>query len=257
MNIQILGPEHQGKEEFDGGKIKAQKPLGFSGQGAITVRLGPLFYWAWGHADAEGGIGFHPHQGFEIISYGITGQGFHKDTTGSESILGPGDIQIMQAGSGIQHAESVEAGFESFQIWLEPYLNEAVRRAPTYSLFKHEQFPQTHQDGVNVKTILGEGSPVLQLVTDARMFDVEIQPGASYVHRRLSNRTLAGLSIRGAGGSIWTSGQETVSFKNKDFAIVQCEEEEEVNIRAEGEMLRIFLIEIPSEVEYPLYKKAR
>ncbi|MFC5648799.1 pirin family protein [Paenibacillus solisilvae] len=97
MNIQILGPEHQGKEEFDGGKIKAQKPLGFSGQGAVTVRLGPLFYWAWGHAEAEGGIGFHPHQGFEIISYGITGQGFHKDTTGSESILGPGDIQLMQA----------------------------------------------------------------------------------------------------------------------------------------------------------------
>ncbi|WP_246358832.1 hypothetical protein [Paenibacillus phytorum] len=69
MNIQILGPEHQGKEEFDGGKIKAQKPLGFSGQGAVTVRLGPLFYWAWGQAESEGGIGFHPHQGFEILSY--------------------------------------------------------------------------------------------------------------------------------------------------------------------------------------------
>lgn len=41
MNIQILGPEHQGKEEFDGGKIKAQKPLGFSGQGAVTVTKKP------------------------------------------------------------------------------------------------------------------------------------------------------------------------------------------------------------------------
>ncbi|MDQ0885716.1 redox-sensitive bicupin YhaK (pirin superfamily) [Paenibacillus sp. V4I9] len=257
MNIQILGPEHQGKEEFDGGKITAQKPLGFSGQGAVTVRLGPLFYWAWGHAESEGGIGFHPHQGFEIISYGIAGQGFHKDTLGTESILGPGDIQLMQAGSGIHHAESVEAGFESFQIWLEPYLNEAVRRAPTYSLFKHEQFPQSRQDGVNVKTILGEGSPILQLVTDARMFDVEIQPGTSYVHRVLPNRTLAGLSIRGDGGSLRATGQEPVSFKNKDFAIVQCEQEGEINIRASGEKLRMFLIEVPTEVEYPLYDKAR
>ncbi|MFC5648798.1 hypothetical protein ACFPYJ_06585 [Paenibacillus solisilvae] len=110
---------------------------------------------------------------------------------------------------------------------------------------------------MNVKTILGEGSPVLQLVTDTRMFDVEIQPGASYVHRLLPNRTLAGLSIRGAVGSFWTSGQEPVSFKNKDFAVVQSEQEGEINIRAEGEKLRIFLIEIPSEVEYPLYKKAR
>jgi redox-sensitive bicupin YhaK (pirin superfamily) len=258
MDIQILGPEHQAREEFDGGKITAQKPLGFSGQGAVTIRLGPLFYWAWAHAETEGGIGFHPHQGFEIISYGIAGQGLHKDTLGTESILGPGDIQLMQAGSGIQHAESVEAGFESFQIWLEPYLNEAVKRAPTYSLFKHEQFPQTSQDGVNVKTILGEGSPVLQLVTDARMFDIEVEPGAAYVHRLLSNWTLTGLAIRGDGGSFWTPGQEPASsFKNKDFAIIQGEQDGEISIRAEGEKLRIFLIEIPSEVEYPLYKKAR
>jgi quercetin 2,3-dioxygenase len=258
MNIQIIGPEHQAREEFDGGKINAQKPLGFSGQGAVTVRLGPLFYWAWAHAEAEGGIGFHPHQGFEIISYGIAGQGFHKDTLGTESILEPGDIQLMQAGSGIQHAETVQPGFEGFQIWLEPYLNESVKRAPTYSLFKHEQFPQTRsQDGVNVKTILGEGSPVHQLVTNARMFDVEVEPGAAYVHRLLPNWTLAGLAIRGDGGSFCTSGQEPVSFKNKDFAIVQGEQEGEINIRANGEKHRIFLIEIPSEVEYPLYKKAR
>ncbi|TFE24711.1 pirin family protein [Cohnella luojiensis] len=257
MNIQILGPEHQAREEFDGGKIKAQKPLGFSGQGAVTVRLGPLFYWAWGQAEAAGGLGFHPHQGFEIMSYGIAGKGLHRDTLGTESILEKGDIQLMQAGSGLQHAESVDAGFESFQIWLEPYLNEAVKRAPTYTLFKHEQFPQTHRDGVNVKTILGEGSPILNLVTDARMFDVEVEPGAAYVHRLLPNRTLAGLAIRGDGGSLRTSGQEPVAFKNKDFAIIQGEHEGEIRIRAEAERLRIFLIEIPSEVEYPLYKKAR
>lgn len=257
MNIQILGPEDQAREEFDGGKIKAQKPLGFSGQGAVTVRLGPLFYWAWGQAEAAGGLGFHPHQGFEIMSYGIAGKGLHRDTLGTESILEKGDIQLMQAGSGLQHAESVDAGFESFQIWLEPYLNEALRRAPTYSLFKHEQFTQTLRDGVNVKTILGEGSPILNLVTDARMFDVEVEPGASYVHRLLPNRTLAGLAIRGDGGSFETSGQEPVTFKNKDFAIIQGEQEGEVSIRADGEKLRIFLIEIPTEVEYPLYKKTR
>lgn len=257
MNIQILGPEYQAKEEFDNGKITAQKPLGFPGQGAVTVRLGPLFYWAWGKAEAEGGIGFHPHSGFEIMTYGIAGKGLHRDTTGSESILGPGDLQLMQTGSGVQHAESVEAGFQGFQIWLEPYLNEAVKRAPTYSLFKHEQFPQTCQDGVNVKTILGEGSPVQQLVAVARMFDVEIEPGASYVHGLLPNQTLAGLSIKGTGGSILVAGQDPVTFQNKDFAIVQCDKEGEISIRAEGERLRIFLIEVPTEVEYPLYDKRR
>ncbi|MDF2959595.1 MAG: pirin [Paenibacillus sp.] len=257
MNIQILGPEYQGKEEFDGGKIKAQKPLGFSGQGAVTVRLGPLFYWAWGHAEKEGGIGFHPHHGFEIISYGLTGKGLHRDTLGTESILEPGDIQLMQAGSGIQHAESVEAGFESFQIWLEPYLNEAVRRKPTYSLFKNEQFPRINQNGVRVKTVLGEGSPIQTLVSDAKMYDIEVEDGASYIHRLLPNRTLAGLAIRGEGGFLWTSRQDRVTFRNKDFAIVRAKQEEEVKICAEGDRLRMFIIEIPSEVEYPLYKKAR
>jgi redox-sensitive bicupin YhaK (pirin superfamily) len=257
MHIQILGPEQQGKEEFDGGKIMAQKPLGFSGQGAATVRLGPLFYWAWGRAEAAGGIGFHPHQGFEILSYGIAGDGFHRDTLGTESTLQVGDIQLMQAGSGMHHAESVEAGFESFQIWLEPYLNETVRREPTYSLFKHEEFPQTDQDGVKVKTILGEGSPIRQLVADARMFDVEVEEGATYVHRLLPNRTLGGLSIRGTGGSFMIAGQEPVHFVNKDFAIAQTEHEEDIIIRAAGETLRIFLIEVPTEVDYPLYNKAR
>ncbi|WP_219838315.1 pirin family protein [Paenibacillus sp. R14(2021)] len=257
MKIQILGPGLQGKEVFDGGRIFAQKPLGFSGQGAATVRLGPLFYWAWGHADAEGGIGFHPHQGFEIMSYGIRGKGLHRDTLGTESILEPGDIQLMQAGSGLEHAERVDAGFESFQIWLEPYLNDAVRRPPTYTLFKHETFPQSSSDGVNVKTILGEGSPIRNLVSDARMVDVEVEVGATYVHRLLPNRTFAGLAIRGEGGSIWTTREDRLSFKNKDFAIVQGNEEGEVKLRAEGEKLRMFIIEIPTEVEYPLYNKAK
>ncbi|MDR6550059.1 pirin family protein [Paenibacillus qinlingensis] len=257
MNIQILGPEYQGKEEFDRGKIRAQKPLGFSGQGAVTVRLGPLFYWAWGQAASAGGVGFHPHQGFEILSYGIAGQGLHRDTLGTESTMQAGDIQLMQAGSGMQHAESVEAGFESFQIWLEPYLNDAVRREPTYSLYKHEQFPQTRQAGVNIKTILGDGSPVQQLVADARMVDVEVEAGASYVHKLLPNRTLAGLAIRGQGGSLTSIGQAPVQFKNRDFAIVQSDEEADIRIQAENETLRIFLIEVPTEVDYPLYNKAR
>ncbi|SDX49913.1 pirin family protein [Paenibacillus sp. CF384] len=257
MNIQVLGPPLQGKEEFDGGAIHAQKPLGFSGQGAVTVRLGPLFYWAWGHAGKAGGIGFHPHQGFEILSYGIRGKGLHRDTLGTESYLEAGDIQLMQAGSGLQHAESVDAGFESFQIWLEPYLNDAVKRKPTYELFKHERFPQSNQDGVNIKTILGNGSPIHQLVADARMFDVEIEPGASYIHPIVPKRTFAALAIRGAGGSIVSAGQDTATFENKDFVIVQSEQEGEVSIRTDGEKLRIFVIEVPTEVEYPLYKKAR
>lgn len=256
MYIKIIGPADQATGEFDGGKIKEQKPLGFSGEGAVTVRLGPLFYWAWAHAEAKAGLGLHPHQGFEIMSYGISGRGLHKDTLGTESILEAGDIQLMQTGSGVSHAEGVDEQFEGFQIWFEPYLNEAVRRQPTYSLFKHGQFPLTVQDGVTVKTILGEGSPV-QMVTDAHMIDVEVEIGKAYVHQLMPNRTLAGLAIRGDAGVLSTAGKPSVSFKRKDFVIVQTEHAGQISIRAAGEKLRIVFIEIPTKVDYPLYQKAR
>ncbi|MCY9659232.1 pirin family protein [Paenibacillus chondroitinus] len=257
MNIQILGPEFQGKESFDGGRIYAQKPLGFSGQGAATVRLGPLFYWSWGHAVKEGGIGFHPHQGFEILTYGINGKGTHRDTLGTESTLEAGDVQLMQTGSGMQHAETVGAGYEGFQIWLEPYLQEALNRKPMYTFFHDEEFPRSSHDGINVKTVVGEGSPIQKLVTDVNMYDIEVEAGATYVHRLLPNRTFAALAFRGKSGILWTTEANRVSFTNKDFAIVQTEEEVEVNIRAEDEKLRLFIVEIPTKVDYPLYNKAR
>ncbi|MZQ81377.1 pirin [Paenibacillus sp. 5J-6] len=259
MNIQVLGPEFQGKEAFDGGKIFAQKPLGFSGQGATTVRLGPLFYWSWGHALKEGGIGFHPHKGFEILSYGISGKGTHRDTLGTESTLESGDVQLMQTGSGMQHAENVTSGFEGFQIWLEPYLNDALNRKPIYTFFHSGEFPRISQEGISVKTIVGEGSPIQKLVTDVKMYDIEVEVGATYVHRLMPNRTFAALAFRGEKGSLWTTDDNRVSFTNKDFSIVQAEGEDEVevNVRAEGEKLRMFIIEIPTNVEYPLYNKAR
>lgn len=257
MNIQVLGPEFQGKESFDGGRIYAQKPLGFSGQGAATVRLGPLFYWSWGHAFKEGGIGFHPHQGFEILTYGIRGKGTHRDTLGTESTLEAGDVQLMQTGSGMQHAETVVAGYEGFQIWLEPYLHDALNRKPIYTFFHNEEFPRISQDGVTVKTIVGEGSPIQKLITDVNMYDIEVEVGATYTHRLLPNRTFAALAFRGETGFLWTAEENRVSFRNKDFSIVQAEGEVEVNVRAEGEKLRMFIIELPTKVEYPLYNKAR
>ncbi|MCD9021526.1 pirin family protein [Cohnella silvisoli] len=255
MNVQIIHPQDQGKGEFDGGKIQEQKPIGFPGEGSAIIRLGPLFYWAWAHAETKSGLGLHPHQGFEIMTYGIAGQGVHKDTLGSESILGAGDIQLMQTGSGVSHSEGIEAGFEGFQIWFEPYLNEAVKRVPTYSLFKHEQFPVVKQDGVEMKTILGDDSPI-HLVTDAQMIDLKVDDGSSYTYRLLPNRFLAGLAIRG-GGSFSSLGKEATSFEHKDFLVFQSEDEDEIVFQANGENLRIVLIDIPEKVDYPLYQKRR
>ncbi|CAK4858062.1 unnamed protein product [Aphanomyces euteiches] len=189
------------------------------------------------------------------MSYGLAGQGIHKDTLGTVSTMSAGDIQLMQTGSGVSHAESVEAGYEGFQIWLEPYLNDAIKREPTYALFKHEEFPILASEGIKVKTLLGEGSPV-QLVTDAQMLDIEIEHGASFVHRVLPNWTVAALAIRG-GGSFTTIGQKEQSFEHRDFMVFQSDEEDELTLQASGERLRIIFIEIPAKVDYPLYQKRK
>jgi quercetin 2,3-dioxygenase len=253
MDIVIVKPQDQATGEFDGGKIKEQKPIGFSGEGSIINRLGPLFYWAWGNSQKPAEIGLHPHQGFEIITYVIEGKAYHRDTLGTESVVDAGGDQLMQTGSGVYHAEALKEPTEAFQIWFEPHLSQAVKRTPAYSQYDANDFSLTDVDGVTIKTILGTDSS-MKIVTDAQIWDILIPNGNLYTHSLSPNRTLAGLAIRG-DGTYSAAADQVVSFEHKDFVIVQSSEGGEITIRAEGQELRIVLIEVPTEVDYPLYRK--
>ena len=72
-----------------------------------------------------GGAGFgkHGHDNMEIISIPLQGSLAHSDSTGNEGIISTGDVQIMSAGSGIQHAEynASETELVNFlQLWIFP-----------------------------------------------------------------------------------------------------------------------------------------
>jgi quercetin 2,3-dioxygenase len=108
---------------------------------------------------------------------------------------------------------------------------------------------------VTIKTILGNGSP-MKIVTDAGMWDIRIPNGTVYTHSLAPNRTLAGLAIRGDGALTVDTNQPTL-FAHKDFVIVQSGQGGELAIQALDKDLRIFLIEVPTEVDYPLYNKRR
>ena len=65
----------------------------------------------------------HPHDNMEIITIPFTGALKHKDNTGGEGIIQAGDVQIMSAGTGVQHSEANASQTEAvtlFQIWIFP-----------------------------------------------------------------------------------------------------------------------------------------
>jgi quercetin 2,3-dioxygenase len=88
------------------------------------------------------GFGTHPHDNMEIITIPLEGDLAHKDSMGNESTIKTGDVQVMSAGTGIQHSEfnpNADQRTKLFQIWLFPKTQNVTPRYQQITLDPSKQ----------------------------------------------------------------------------------------------------------------------
>lgn len=122
------------------------------------------------YPERNGGLPFgpHPHRGMETVTFILEGDIMHKDSSGHESVIGPGGVQYMTAGSGLIHAEVSSSHFkrnggdlEILQLWLNlPAAKKMI--TPNYIGLQQEEIPTLDLDGgkVKVQQLFGEWNGV-------------------------------------------------------------------------------------------------
>jgi len=156
------------------------------------------------------GFGTHAHQDMEIITYVLDGALAHKDSLGNGSVIRPGDVQRMSAGTGVTHSEynDSSSGLVHFlQIWILP-ARRGISPGYEQKTFTDQEKRDTlrliaspdgrdgsvtiHQDVAVYATLLGAGTSVRLALRPGRHAWVQVARGSV---------TLNGLTLQQSDGA--------------------------------------------------------
>jgi hypothetical protein len=152
----------------------------------------------------------HPHRGFETVTYMLSGDMQHKDSSGHAGRLRSGDVQWMTAGAGVVHAEMPSAEFmrtggrmHGFQLWVNlPQRDKMVK--PRYQEIPSSRIPKaTSADGlVSVSVIAGEAmgeKAVIETRTPIIYLHYRLEPGGVATQRVPPDYNAFAYVVDGAG----------------------------------------------------------
>ena len=163
------------------GWLDAHHHFSFAGyHDPSRVNWGNLRVWNDDRIAPKSGFPAHPHSDMEIITYVRTGAITHRDSMGNEGRTEAGDVQVMSAGTGVQHSEFnlEDEDTTLFQIWIIP---DQRGGEPSWGA---KQFPKGDRSGqfVPLASGIANDNDALKIRTNARVLGATIKAGESVTY---------------------------------------------------------------------------
>ena len=177
----------------------------------------------------------HPHDNMEIVTIPFTGAIKHKDSTGGEGVIQAGDIQIMSAGSGVQHSEANASATKPvtlFQVWIFP---KEGNIKPRYDQKTFDVTERANKWQTVVSPI--DADNALWINQDARFSLTNLQAGAALNYTNAFKNN--GVFLVVINGSVEVGGQQ---LNKRDALGISETENFTVSASEDAELLAI---EIP------------
>jgi redox-sensitive bicupin YhaK (pirin superfamily) len=173
------------------------------------------------------GFGMHQHRDMEILTYVLEGALEHRDSLGTGSIIKPGDVQKMSAGSGIAHSEfnpSQDEPVHFLQIWIMP------DRAGIKPSYEQKVIPQGEEKLQLIAAPTGDDGTVY-IQQDVNLYRALLDSGDSVTHPLQPDRHAW---IQVTRGDVMLNGQ---LLRAGDGAAVSDEEKLEIEAKENAEVL--------------------
>lgn len=172
------------------------------------------------------GFPFHPHKGFEAVTYMLEGGFHHQDNLGNDSIVRAGGVQRFTAGTEIVHAElpGTEGINRGLQLWIK-LPKRLAHLAPTYQQAEPSEIVEEESSAYRVRIILGKKSPV-KIQNEAIYLDVNLFPKSTFTHTVDPNHSALLYALDGEvaiSDSHISRGQAAVLNEGNEVRIITVE----------------------------------